>query len=397
MRSGGQVAGDISRQGTDDVRLTARSALQLYEERGQEARPVEPHPVTGKAFQSDEDWRQWCRRTSWWEWKQLVYVRSERNVFRAHFNARPKVVHVSPWLHFSTLGDPARYFTSCRHGLLAYCAFPNRHPHMGSASAIQELGDAAASALFESFVTADDAQRERWAWNSPPFFLPRAWRAAAAADARHVRAAQRKAKAQAKPGCQAAPVWDFGGEDPIPNHEPLPTAGRAPLAEQGQDRTQNAGGADGAALFTDAPHAEPNHNFQHAWEGLSAKAKNSWSEHGPTRNKRRPTSYPCSRMTTVLCCVALLKCGCVSKVGARGSSTTHLCRWAPPCHVGCPAGLTWTGCAPRVPTRKSCARQAAHSLLRGSKQRCTAYASELQGLRPNWSTAYVLPCVSQKH
>ena len=234
---------------------------------------MEPHPVTGKAFQSDEDWRQWCRRTSWWEWKQLVYVRSERNVFRAHFNARPKVVHVSPWLHFSTLGDPARYFTSCRHGLLAYCAFPNRHPHMGSASAIQELDDAAASALFESFVTADDAQRERWAWNSPPFFLPRAWRAAAAADARHVRAAQRKAKAQAKPGCQAAPVWDFGGEDPIPNHEPLPTAGRAPLAEQGQDRTQNAGGADGAALFTDAPHAEPNHNFQHTWEGLSAKAK----------------------------------------------------------------------------------------------------------------------------
>ncbi len=81
---------------------------------------------------------------------------------RAYFSDHPRVVKASPCLHCLKLSDLRRHYDSYRNDLLAYCAFPNGHPHMGSASAISALDEETASELFEQLVTADAGTRKRW-------------------------------------------------------------------------------------------------------------------------------------------------------------------------------------------------------------------------------------------
>ena len=130
VKSSEEVAG-VVREGRGDVCLTHRSALELYERRGTELRPLDPHPFTGACFGSEQAWLEWCRCSSWWEWQHVVYVtRAKNHRYRAHFDRRPQVVHVSLWLRFTKIHDLGQYYRSCRHGLLAYAAFPNLHPDM---------------------------------------------------------------------------------------------------------------------------------------------------------------------------------------------------------------------------------------------------------------------------
>ena len=121
-----------------------------------------------------------------------------RGVLVASFMERPKIVHVSPWLQFSQLADTGRFYQSCRFGLLAYCAFPNRHLSMRSGQTILALDDEAARALFEEFLTADSTTRTRWGWNRPPLFLVSSWKSAQKSDARRTAAARKKKDAAAQ-------------------------------------------------------------------------------------------------------------------------------------------------------------------------------------------------------
>ena len=132
-------------------------------------------------------------------------MEKRRGEVRAHFTDRPKVVKVSPWLHFSKLADIRRHYDSCRHALLACCTFPNEHPRVGNAAAIHSLEDEAASELFEAFLTADAPTREKWGWNTPPPFLRREWNQAMASDARRTAAAKKRAAAKRKAPTREAP------------------------------------------------------------------------------------------------------------------------------------------------------------------------------------------------
>ena len=137
-----------------------------------------------------------------------------------------RIAHVSPWLHFSELSDPARFYASCRFALLAYCAFPNAHPAMSSGHQIQSLSDEDARAVAAEFLTATAGVRAKWRWNTPPQFLVTSWLSAQRADARKVAAAQKKATNMAAAPSTGAVRYVFDTDDETsPPADELPDTG----------------------------------------------------------------------------------------------------------------------------------------------------------------------------
>ena len=177
----------------EDKTLTKLSALGKYEDRGAELPPKSPHPITGYVFSSTGEWQDWMKLASWWDWKQLVYVTNRQGKTYAHFNAKPKIVHVSPWLRFGELADPKHHGQSCRYALIGYMAFPNGHPQATSADQLRSLSDEDAAGLLEDWLFADSDKRRQLAWNRPPGFVKEQWEHAKKAEAKTLKSAQRKA------------------------------------------------------------------------------------------------------------------------------------------------------------------------------------------------------------
>ena len=216
-----------------EARLTRMSNLERYQERGKERMPREPHPFTQEVFAEQAAWATWCQGASWWDWRRLVWVTAARGGAQAHFVAKPKIVHVSPWIHFSKVFDPERHYSSCRHALLAYCAFPNKHPQMSSARVIQGLADVDADALLADWLGASSKLRRQHGWNEPPAFLLRDWEAANVADAKRVAKAERQAKEAKKTRIHFEGARDErpdGGEEEEPGDRAA-QQGRQPWAD----------------------------------------------------------------------------------------------------------------------------------------------------------------------
>jgi len=167
-------------------------------------------------------------------------------------------------MHFSQLASLPRYYQSCRHALLAYCAFPNKHPDMGSARSVLALDDQSAADLFSTFIAATQPDRARWGWNVPPPFLVQDFQAARNADARRTDAAKKKAAAKKS-------RFDFGEATP---GAPADAAAAAGGAGDGQDVDEEAPGAS-----TSQPQLQ---HLRRTWEALSTRSRKSleqlWKE-----------------------------------------------------------------------------------------------------------------------
>ena len=134
-----------------------------------------------------------------------------------------------------------------------------------------DLPDEGARSVFEEFVSAAPATRARYAWNTPPLFLRRAFRDGVEGDRKRVAAAKKRAARAGRDSARARAQVpsDLGGDADAPgpsDDTSTPGPGLAP------PRPANpAAGAGTPGLDDSAPSRS--HNFQRTWDAMPARAQ----------------------------------------------------------------------------------------------------------------------------